>query len=154
MLQERVCYDQKVTFKSSISTVNQMKLWVLFSSGFLALVMLSVAAAQPIGESSATTETTCNFGMAKNEKRQSCHIPIPSGCVVAHFPGTTKPWTNISKGGLTTCRFNDKETDWKTRITGTCSKCTTSHCSARFAVVFDCSAVLPPPTTQAPTPHP
>jgi hypothetical protein len=143
-----------LALKSSLSAVEQMKLWILFSGGFVAFVMLSVTAAQPLGESSATTETTCNFGMAKNEKRQSCQIPIPSGCVVANFPGTTKPWTNISKGGLTTCRFNDKETDWKTRITGTCSKCTTSHCSARFAVVFDCSAVLPPPTRQVPTPHP
>lgn len=144
----------KLVFNSCISTVEQMKLCVLFSGGFVALLILSVAAAQPLGESSATTETTCNFGMAKNEKRQSCHIPIPSGCVVANFPGTTKPWTNISKGGLTMCRFNDKETDWKTRITGTCSKCGTSHCSARFAVVFDCSAVLPPPTTHVPMPHP
>jgi hypothetical protein len=129
-----------------------MKLRIFVSAGIIALCVLSTAAAQPLHDSSATTETTCNFGMAKHEKGQSCRIPIPSGCVVANFPGTTKPWTNISKGGLTTCRFNDKETDWKTRITGTCSKCTTPHCSARFAVVFDCSAMLPPPTTQVPTP--
>lgn len=135
-----------------VYSVDQMKLWVLYSAGIIALCVLSTGAAQPLHDSSATTETTCNFGMAKYEKRQSCHIPIPSGCIVANFPGTTKPWTNISKGGLTTCRFNDKETDWKTRITGTCSKCTTPHCSARFAVVFDCSAVLPPPTTQVPGP--
>lgn len=132
--------------------VELMKVWVFISAGIVALCVLSIAAAQPLHTSSATTETTCNFGMAKNEKGQSCRIPIPSGCVVANFPGTTKPWTNISKGGLTTCRFNDKETDWKTRITGTCSKCTTPHCSARFAVVFDCSATLPPPTTQVPGP--
>lgn len=136
----------------TVYSVDQMKLRILCSAGIIALCVLSIAAAQPLYDSSATTETTCNFGMAKNEKRQSCHIPIPSGCVVANFPGTTKPWANISKGGLTTCRFNDKETDWKTRITGTCSKCTTPHCSARFAVVFDCSAVLPPPTTQVPGP--
>jgi hypothetical protein len=131
-----------------------MKFGVLLSGGLVAVLILSVAAAQPLGESSATTEATCNFGMAKNEKRQSCRVPIPPGCVVANFPGTTKPWANISKGGLTTCRFNEKETDWKTRITGTCSKCTTSHCSARFAVVFDCSAVLPPPPTHVPVPQP
>lgn len=112
------------------------------------LLFVGLAIAQPLGGSSATTETTCNFGMAKNETRQSCRIPIPSGCVVANLPGTAKPWTNISKGGATICRFNEKETDWKTRITGTCSKCSTPHCSARFAVVFDCSASLPPPTTQ------
>jgi hypothetical protein len=84
-------------FNWHLSTVEQMKLRILLSGGFVALLILSVAAAQPLGESSATTETTCNFGMAKNEKRQSCQIPIPSGCVVANFPGTTKPWTNISK---------------------------------------------------------
>jgi hypothetical protein len=129
-----------------------MKIWTVFVGGAVAVLALNLASAQPLSDSSATTETTCNFGMAKDEKRQSCRIPIPSGCVVAHFPGTTQPWTNISKGGSTTCRFNDKETDWKTRITGSCSKCMTLHCSARFAVMFDCSAVLPPPTTQVPTP--
>ena len=129
-----------------------MKMWTVVSAGAVAAAALSLAFAEPLGGSSATTETTCNFGMAKNEKSQSCRIPIPAGCVVAHFPGTNKPWTNISKGGSTTCRFNDKETDWKTRITGSCTQCLTSQCSARFAVVFDCSAVLPPPTTQGPTP--
>jgi hypothetical protein len=69
--------------------------------------------------------------------------------VVAHFPGTTRPWSNVSKGGITTCRFDEKNTDWKTRITGTCDKCKTAQCSARFGVMFDCSAHLPPPTTQA-----
>jgi hypothetical protein len=98
-----------------LQRVELMKLRIFVSAGILALCVLSIAAAQPLHDSSATTETTCNFGMAKHEKSQSCRIPIPSGCVVANFPGTTKPWTNISKGGLTTCRFNDKETDWNHR---------------------------------------
>jgi len=128
-----------------------MKRSVLFV-GMVPVFLFGLAVAQPLGESSsATTETTCNFGMGKNEARQSCRIPVPAGCVVAKLPGTNKPWANISKGGVTTCRFNDKETDWKTRITGTCGRCTTSHCSARFAVVFDCSASLPPPTSQVPS---
>ena len=105
----------------------------------LGLVLLDLAAAQPLSDSTATTEFSCNFGMAKGEARQSCNVPFPKGCVVAHFPGTTKPWTNISKGGATSCRFNEKETDWKTRITGTCERCKTAQCSARFGVMFDCS---------------
>ncbi len=93
----------------------------------------------PLSESVATTEFNCSFGMEKGEAQQSCHVPIPPGCLVAHFPGTTKPWTNISKGGNTICRFDDKKTDWKTRITGTCGACKTGHCSVQFIVKFDCS---------------
>ena len=105
----------------------------------LGLVLLKLAAAQPLSDSTATTEFSCNFGMAKGEAKQSCSVPVPQGCVVAHFPGTTRPWSNISKGGATTCRFYEKETDWKTRITGTCGRCVSEHCSARFGVMFDCS---------------
>jgi hypothetical protein len=86
-----------------------------------------------------TTESICNFGMAKNEASQRCEVPMPGGCIVANFPGTTKPWTSISKGGNTTCQFDAKRTDWKTRITGSCGRCKTEHCSARFSVMFDCS---------------
>lgn len=105
----------------------------------LSLILLNLSAASPLGDSTATTEFSCNFGMAKGEAKQSCNVPVPNGCVVAHFPGTTRPWSNISKGGVTTCRFNEKETDWKTRITGTCERCTSPQCSARFGVMFDCS---------------
>jgi hypothetical protein len=93
----------------------------------------------PLSDSAVTTEFNCSFGMGKGEAAQSCQVPIPPGCVVAHVPGTTRPWTNISKGGNTTCRFDDKTTDWKTRITGTCGKCKTGHCSVQFIVKFDCS---------------
>jgi len=93
----------------------------------------------PLSESAATTEFNCSFGMAKGEARQTCQVPIPAGCVVAHFPGTARPWTNISRGGNTQCKFDDKATDWKTRITGTCGKCKTGHCSVQFIVKFDCS---------------
>lgn len=97
------------------------------------------AAPSPLPESTATTEFNCSFGMAKGETQQTCQVPIPTGCVVANFPGTAKPWTNISKGGNTQCKFDDKATDWKTRITGTCGKCKTGHCSVQFIVKFDCS---------------
>ena len=65
----------------------------------------------PMSDSTATTEFNCSFGMGKGETGQSCEVPIPPGCVVAHAPGTTKPWTNISKGGNTLCKFDDKATD-------------------------------------------
>jgi len=109
---------------------------------------LSAVAQAPLGGSNATTESSCNFGMAKGEARQSCRVPIPDGCVVAHQPASTKPWSNISKGGHLTCRFSEKETDWKTRITGTCDRCKSVQCSARFGVMFDCSATAPPPTSK------
>ncbi len=93
----------------------------------------------PLSESPVTTESNCSFGMDKGNAGQACQVPIPSGCVVAHFPGTVKPWTSISKGGNTQCRFDDKKSDWKTRITGTCGTCKSEHCSVQFIVKFDCS---------------
>jgi hypothetical protein len=110
--------------------------------------LLALAAAGPGESSNATTESSCNFGMAKGEARQSCRVPIPDGCVVAHQPGSAKPWSNISKGGHLTCRFSEKETDWKTRITGTCDRCNSVQCSARFGVMFDCSSINPPPISK------
>ncbi|WP_447977543.1 hypothetical protein [Candidatus Nitrospira bockiana] len=130
--------------------ISGIRAWALVVAMAGLALVLDLAAAVTFGDSSATTESSCNFGMEKGELRQSCRVPIPPGCVVANFPGSQKPWTNISKGGATTCSFNPKETDWKTRITGSCTRCATEHCSARFAVVFDCSASMPPPTNQHP----
>lgn len=96
--------------------------------------------AQDIPEDShVTTERFCSFGMAKGEQQQKCEVPILPGCTVANFPGTNKPWTTISKGGKTTCHFDPKATDWKTRIVGACTKCTSSQCSVTFHVRFMCS---------------
>ncbi|MGQ0810420.1 MAG: hypothetical protein ACT4OO_04260 [Nitrospiraceae bacterium] len=103
------------------------------------LISADLAIAQPLDDSSATTEFSCSFGMAKGESSRSCHVPFPPGCAVANFPGSTKPWVTISKGGKTTCRFDEKGTDWKTRITGACGRCATGQCSAQFHVRFDCS---------------
>lgn len=97
------------------------------------------AHARPMDDSHATTEQSCNFGMAKGEAFQSCDVPFPIGCLVASIPGTDKPWTTISKGGKTSCRFDDKATDWKTKITGSCSRCKSDHCSVQFSVRYDCS---------------
>lgn len=111
----------------------------LVLAGLTALCWLAPAEAAAQREPTKRTESSCTFGMVKGDARRSCKVPIPPNCTVAKFPGSTRPWSNISKGGATTCRFNEKETDWKTTITGTCEPCRTRQCSARFAVVFDCS---------------
>lgn len=117
---------------------------VLFIAGAafaLALVgrPLQDAGGQVPSEFPATTEQACSFGMAKGEPSHMCQVPIPAGCLVAHAPGTNKPWTTISKGGKTFCRFDEKQTDWKTKITGTCGRCSTAQCSVQFIVRFDCN---------------
>ena len=117
-----------------------MTLW-----SFLLLMLIGgwslpeVAPAQPMDDPHATTEQSCSFGMAKGEASQRCHVHFPTGCLVANAPGTDKPWTTISKGGKTFCRFDDKATDWKTKITGSCNRCKSDHCSVQFIVRFNCS---------------
>ena len=101
--------------------------------------VVETAHAQPMDDSRATTELSCSFGMAKGDGSQSCHVPFPTGCLVANVPGTDKPWTTISRGGNTLCRFDEKATNWKTTITGSCSRCKSDHCSVQFSVRFDCS---------------
>lgn len=100
---------------------------------------IGVVGAQPADDYAATTEQSCSFGMAQNEPGQRCEVPFPKGCIVVNFPGTTKPWTTVSKAGKTFCRFDPKTSDWKTRISGTCSRCESIRCSAQFIVRFDCS---------------
>jgi hypothetical protein len=95
--------------------------------------------AQSPTDSSATTEQSCSFGMAKGDPTHQCLVPIPAGCVIAAFPGTNKPWTTVSKAGRTFCTFDEKATDWKTRITGRCTKCDSDQCTGQFMVRFDCS---------------
>ena len=112
---------------------------LLLLGGIALWILLHPPVASAVDAPSPTTESSCNFGMVKGDRTRSCRIPIPPGCVVAQFPGTTKPWSNVSKGGATACRFNDKETDWKNRITGTCDRCTSFQCTARFGVMFHCS---------------
>lgn len=90
------------------------------------------ASAQP------RTESICNLGMVKGEEGRTCDVPIPSGCQVANFPGFDAPWVDVSKGGKTTCEIDQDQTDWKTRIVGSCGPCGTDNCSARFSVMFTC----------------
>lgn len=98
------------------------------------------AHAQSMDDIQATTEHSCSFGMGKNEPSQTCQVPVPEGCRIATLPGSAKPWTSVSKGGKTLCRFDDKRSDWKTTITGTCGRCQSDHCSAKFSVRYDCSS--------------
>ncbi len=126
--------------------LNQLSLVIALTVGFTLAMHLDTPGTfaatldpPPLSDSPVTTEFNCSFGMDKGSAAQNCQVPIPSGCVVAHFPGTVKPWTSISKGGNTQCRFDDKQTDWKTRITGTCGTCKSEHCSVQFIVKFDCS---------------
>ena len=109
-----------------------------FVFSLLALPLPNANAQMP-SEFPATTEQACSFGMAKGEPSHGCQVPIPAGCLVANAPGTNKPWTTISKGGKTFCRFDEKHTDWKTKITGTCGRCSTAQCSVQFIVRFDCN---------------
>ena len=94
------------------------------------------------------TESICNLGMVKGEPGRSCQVPIPDGCTVAKFPGYDERWADVSKGGATSCQFNEAETDWNTVITGTCGPCKTDRCSGRFSVMFNCSG----PTSSSESP--
>lgn len=111
----------------------------LFVTAGLQFLPTGTASAQLMQESTATTEQSCSFGMGKGEPSHSCAVPFPPGCRVAQAPGSSKPWTTISTGGRLLCRFDDKQTDWKTKITGACNRCQSGHCSAQFSVRYDCT---------------
>lgn len=123
-------------------------------SAFLLLWALLLGPSVVLAESEPVnrTESICNFGMAEDEAGRSCEVPIPANCTVANFPGSSEPWTNISKGGRTDCRFDEQHTDWETKITGSCGTCKTKQCSARFSVMFNCTTNIPP-ASQEPAPH-
>jgi hypothetical protein len=114
--------------------------------GFFVLLLLILlipaldANTQGIEDFGATTELSCSFSMEKDETGHPCRVPFPQGCRVVSVPGTKQPWTTISKAGRLQCRFDRTETDWKTKIVGTCGRCKSVRCSAHFSVRFDCSA--------------
>ena len=110
---------------------------VTLSSGILFMGGVEVSSAEP------RTESICNLGMVKGEKGRTCEVPIPSGCTVANFPGYDDPWVDVSKGGKTSCAIDEKKTDWKTKIVGSCGPCGTDNCSARFSVMFACGDSQP-----------
>ncbi len=121
-----------------MSRARSLMLLLFLMAGFQ-LFLAEAASAQLMQESTATTEQSCSFGMGKGELSHSCTVPFPPGCRVAQAPGSSKPWTTISTGGRLLCRFDEKQTDWKTKITGACNRCQSGHCSAQFSVRYDCS---------------
>lgn len=121
-----------------MSRARSLMLLLFLMAGFQ-LSLDETVSAQLMQESTATTEQSCSFGMGKGEPSHSCAVPFPPGCRVAQAPGSSKPWTTISTGGRLLCRFDEKQTDWKTKITGACNRCQSGHCSAQFSVRYDCS---------------
>lgn len=112
----------------------------LFYLALPLIMLISSSQAQEMEDAGATTELSCSFAMDKDETGRPCQVPFPEGCQVAMIPGTTQPWTTISKGGRLQCRFDEKETNWKTKITGTCGQCQSVHCSVKFSVRFMCAS--------------
>lgn len=113
---------------------------------FLFVMLLGVAVADPLSR----TESICNLGMVKGEDSKSCSVPIPADCSVANFPGYDEPWADVSKAGRTSCQFDTQQTDWKTKIIGSCGACTSDQCSGRFSVMFNCTQNIPPANPQQP----
>ena len=97
------------------------------------------ADAQPLGRDTQTS-SSCQIGnIKKGASGKQCDVPIPQDCKVAINSTTKTHWADIEKSGGISCRFDNKLTDWKTRITGTCGACQARQCSAKFTVYFDCS---------------
>ena len=121
-------------------------MWVA-SIGFMLIFWASFSMGEdPV----ARTESICNLGMVKGEPPKNCQIPIPADCSVAKFPGYDEPWADVSKAGRTSCKFDAAQTDWKTKIVGTCSSCTSDQCSGRFSVMLNCMHNIPPASTENP----
>lgn len=125
--------------KTSRLLMSGIVAFLLPEIGFLGLINKGEAA-----DSRSRTEANCTIGMVKGEAKAECQVPIPNGCAVAQFPGYPEPWVDISKGGGTSCQFDEKQTDWKTSIVGSCQACTTEQCTGRFIVMFDCANNVPP----------
>jgi hypothetical protein len=108
------------------------------------LVLLAIgvtvsADAQPLGRDTQTS-SSCQIGnIKKGASGKQCDVHIPPSCKVAINSTTKTHWADIEKSGGISCRFDNKPTDWKTRITGTCGACQARQCSAKFSVYFDCS---------------
>ena len=70
----------------SVLRCGMMTRWFVLLLMFIGLwCLFEEAHAQPMDDSYATTEQSCSFGMAKGETSQSCHVPFPTGCLVAHL---------------------------------------------------------------------
>jgi hypothetical protein len=113
-------------------------------------IFLELSHKAQASESLSRTESNCTIGMSKGDVKAECQVPIPHGCTVAQFPGYSEPWADISKGGATSCHFDDQHTDWETTIVGICHKCNTDQCTGRFIVMFNCADNVPPANPASP----
>jgi hypothetical protein len=117
--------------------------WTVIALLFSVNCLIGVSSKVQAADSLSRTESNCTIGMAKGDAKAECRVPIPNGCTVAQFPGYPEPWADISKGGGTSCEFDQKHTDWKTSIVGTCQACKTEQCTGRFIVMFNCADNVP-----------
>ena len=121
-----------------------------FGVASLGLLMLIIIGGSAGADPVARTESICNLGMVKGEGQKSCRVPIPADCSVANYPGYEEPWVDVSKAGRTSCQIDTQQTDWKTKIIGTCGACTSDQCSGRFSVMFNCTHNIPPASPNQP----
>ena len=107
----------------------------------LILFLISAAIqadAQPLGRQTQTSSYCQVSNIKKGVSGKQCDVPIPKTCKVAINTASKVHWADIEKSPGISCRFDDKLTDWKTRITGTCGTCQGRQCNAKFTVYFDC----------------
>ena len=124
--------------------------WTVIAFLFIGNGLIGASGKVQAADSLSRTESNCTIGMAKGDAKAECRVPIPNGCTVAQFPGYPEPWADISKGGGTSCEFDQKHTDWKTSIVGTCLACKTEQCTGRFIVMFNCADNVPPANPASP----
>lgn len=116
---------------------------------FFALSSSSVESQTPGLGRDTQTSGSCQIGaIKKGASGRQCDVAIPPSCKVATNTTTKQHWADIQKAGQISCRFDKNLTDWKTRITGSCGRCETRQCTAKFTVYFDC----PPPGATPKTP--
>jgi hypothetical protein len=96
------------------------------------------ADAQPLGRLTQTSSYCQVSNIKKGVSGRQCDVPIPKTCKVAIHPASKMHWADVEKSPGISCRFDDKLTDWKTRITGACGACQGRQCNAKFTVYFDC----------------
>ena len=112
---------------------------LLLTSLVLLVIGTSMQAdAQPLGRQTQTSSACQVANIKKGISGKQCEVPVPKTCKVATNVATNTHWADIEKSAGISCRFDNKNTDWKTRITGTCGACQARQCSAKFTVYFDC----------------
>ena len=137
-------YSSTIEVRSCQQKTRRLLMWALMVLLVTLKSLLGDINTVKAADALSQTEANCTIGMAKGDAKTDCRVPIPNGCTVAQFPGYPEPWVDISKGGGTSCQFDEKQTDWKTSIVGSCQACTTEQCTGRFIVMFDCANNVPP----------